>query len=127
MKNANRVFRYCDFPKEKHHLLRAILNYGGNPSAFARALGVHHNKVYTWIDKKFVSPPAQYCRKIEALTGGEVTCEQLRPDVFGPSLIIEETIENRFKICIGMIKALAADVESELSDFSNKKHKKRGV
>ena len=126
MKNAQRVLRYSDFPKSKHHLLRAILNYGGNPSAFARALGIHHNKVYTWIDKEFVSPPAQYCRKIEALTSGEVTCEQLRPDVFGAPLIVENTIEERFKKCVGMIKALEADIESEMGDLSTKKFKKRG-
>ena len=126
MKNSMRVLRYCDFPKSKHHLLRAILNYGGNPSAFARGLGIHQNKVYTWIDKEFVAPPAQYCRKIEQLTSGEVTCEQLRPDVFGDPLIVENTIENRFKRCIGMLRALEADIEDEMKKLSIKNSKKRG-
>lgn len=126
MKNIGRVLKYSDFPKNKHHLLRAILNYGGNPSAFARALGIHHQKVYTWIDKGFLSPPAQYCRKIEQITGGEVTCEQLRPDVFGEPLIAENSIEERFKKCIGMMHALAADIEAELGNLADKKARRRG-
>jgi DNA-binding transcriptional regulator YdaS (Cro superfamily) len=108
MTRPAKELKYKDFPKEKHTLLRAILNFGGNPSAFATALGIHQNKVYTWINSKFVAPPAQYCRKIEQLTGGEVTCEQLRPDVFGPTLIKEETTEEKFKRAIGMMKELEA-------------------
>jgi DNA-binding transcriptional regulator YdaS (Cro superfamily) len=121
MSKNTRVLKYTNTPPEKRVLMKAILNYGGNASAFAKELGINKNIVYRWIDQDFIAPPAQYCRKIEQLTNGEITCEQLRPDVFGPSLIVEDTIENRFKKCIGMMNCLKADVDNLVSKKPNKR------
>lgn len=114
--------KYKDFPIEKRQLIRAILNHGGNIPNFAKALGINQNIVHVWLNQNFIAPPAQYCRKIEQLTCGEVTCEQLRPDVFGPSLIVEETIEDKFKRAIGMM----IELEKHFIIKTSKKPKKRG-
>jgi DNA-binding transcriptional regulator YdaS (Cro superfamily) len=82
MKNYERSLSFESYPPEKHPLIRAILNHGGTPSIFAKALGIHPYKVCSWLKDGFTAPPAQYCKDIEALTHGFVTCEELRPDVF---------------------------------------------
>lgn len=118
--------KFKDFPKEKHQLIRAILNNGGSVRNFAKELGVNPNLVYVWLNQPSLVPPAQYCKQIEKITHGEVTCEQLRPDVYGSTLIEEETIENKFKRAIGMMKELEVlwVDKGRLTPF--KKPKKRG-
>lgn len=42
--------------------------------------------VHKWLNSKSQRgrvPPAEYCRAIEAATGGQITRYDLRPDVFG--------------------------------------------
>lgn len=44
--------------------------------------------VWKWLNSKSDKdqvPPAEYCRAIEAATGGKITRYDLRPDVFGES------------------------------------------
>jgi DNA-binding transcriptional regulator YdaS (Cro superfamily) len=51
----------------------------GGPVKCAAALGVKsYQTVQQW---KISRVPAEYCPRIEKLTHGEVTCEELRPDV----------------------------------------------
>lgn len=49
-----------------------------NQSEIARAIGVTPQAVQSWFKN---SVPAERCPDIEKLTSGEVTCEELRPDV----------------------------------------------
>lgn len=50
----------------------------GNRSALARAIGITPWAVSKWDVNK---PPTERCLDIERATGGQVTAEQLRPDV----------------------------------------------
>lgn len=52
----------------------------GSQAALAKALGVTPMAVTQW--KKRGVPPER-CRDIEQATGGQVTREELRPDIFG--------------------------------------------
>lgn len=110
MKHDTTPLKYENFPKQKHPLLKAILSNGGNPTAFARNLGVHQWKIYTWLNSSVSSPPAQYCRKIEQLTNGLITCEDLRPDVFGPVKVSKKlTLSQKF----GQILMMIQEIEYE--------------
>lgn len=55
----------------------------GGIAALAVAIGVKPPTVYQWLNG--TRPvPAKQCPRIERATGGAVTAEQLRPDVFLP-------------------------------------------
>jgi len=57
----------------------------GSQAELARQLKVTAQFVHKMAKSGHV--PSEQCKKIEAATGGEVTAEQLRPDIFGsPSL-----------------------------------------
>ncbi|WKL18699.1 helix-turn-helix domain-containing protein [Comamonas testosteroni] len=58
---------------------RAAVLLGGQLS-LAKALKVTPPAVNQWLSGKR-PVPAERCPSIERLTGGAVTCEQLRPDV----------------------------------------------
>jgi DNA-binding transcriptional regulator YdaS (Cro superfamily) len=55
----------------------------GSQSELARRIGVRQGYVWKWLRSKKV--PAERCAAIERATGGAVTREQLRPDIFGPA------------------------------------------
>ena len=59
---------------------RAISILGG-VCRTATSLGVVQGTVSNWRKRERV--PADRCRAIESATGGAVTCQDLRPDVFG--------------------------------------------
>src|SRR5260370_6435886 len=61
-------------------LLKARAAAGGNYSNLARLLGTTQSAVSQW--KKKGRVPLRRALQIEALTGGQVTKEELRPDVF---------------------------------------------
>lgn len=49
--------------------------------SFAAALGVHPSQLSQWIRRVNGRVPGpHYCIRIEQLTGGAVTCEELHPD-----------------------------------------------
>lgn len=50
------------------------------PSALAKAIGATRQQVNDMLKTGRV--PASRCKAIEAATGGAVTAEQLRPDIF---------------------------------------------
>lgn len=52
----------------------------GNQSALAALLGVTKSAVNQWKDPDR-KVPAEHCPLIERATGGQVRCEDLRPDV----------------------------------------------
>lgn len=51
----------------------------GRASAMARDLGISPVTVHQWANGKAV--PAARCPLVEKLTGGAVSCEDLRPDL----------------------------------------------
>lgn len=51
----------------------------GRASALARAIGVSPVTVHQWAGGKQV--PAERCPQVEEWSGGNVTCERLRPDL----------------------------------------------
>lgn len=60
-------------------ILKAAHQLGGQAS-LARAMGVQPPTVNQWV-KGDRPIPAERCPQIEALTSGNVRCEELRPDV----------------------------------------------
>lgn len=52
----------------------------GSQAALAAALGVTRAAIPQWKDQGR-RVPAEHCPVIERLTDGQVTCEQLRPDI----------------------------------------------
>jgi DNA-binding transcriptional regulator YdaS (Cro superfamily) len=59
----------------------AVSKAGGH-AAVASALGVHPSLVSQWTTGRLRVAP-RHCLAIERMCGGEVTAQQLRPDVFG--------------------------------------------
>lgn len=66
-------------PPGREAIARAISLMGGQSSA-ARLLKVSQVAVWQWIHR--IGVPAERCAHIEAATNGQVTCQELRPDVF---------------------------------------------
>ncbi len=67
----------------KEHLARAIALCGGQ-SKLSRAIKTSQARVWYWLHEAAVVP-GEACLKIEAATGGAVTRQQLRPDLWGPA------------------------------------------
>ena len=67
--------------KPQTKAIRAACEMVGSTTKMAQALGIHDSQVSQWATEAR-GVPAHYCWKIEALTQGRITCEQLRPDVF---------------------------------------------
>lgn len=55
----------------------------GGYAPLAREIGCDRTRVFYWL--KTGKAPGEFCRAIEAATGGKVTRYELRPDVFGPA------------------------------------------
>lgn len=64
---------------EQHPIDRAA-GIVGSQKALADALGVSKAAVGQWKDEGR-RVPAEHCPQIERMTGGQVRCEELRPDV----------------------------------------------
>lgn len=65
----------------EHPILVAAKHFGSQ-RAFADELDVHPSMI-SQIANGRRRVPATMCRRIERLTGGAVTCHDLRPDIFG--------------------------------------------
>jgi len=61
-------------------LVRKVVKIMGSQAALANEMGTSRAYITSILRSGVV--PAGRCRHIEALTKGEVTAEQLRPDVF---------------------------------------------
>lgn len=62
--------------------LDRAISFSGGVTKLARLLGVRQSTVSNWRARGH--PPAGRCRAIEHVTGGEVTAEELNPEVFRP-------------------------------------------
>lgn len=61
----------------------------GRQAALAAHLRIRQPQVAAWISGKR-PVPAEHCPFIQAFTGGEVTCEELRPDLSDYFRLIRE-------------------------------------
>lgn len=59
--------------------LKRAIEIADSQSGLAREVGVAPQVVNNWVRRGRV--PAEHCPAIERATGGQVTCEDLRPDV----------------------------------------------
>ena len=62
--------------------IKLAIEICGGASRLAEILRVTPGAVSQWANGTRPVPPTR-CRAIEAATDGRVTCEELRPDVFG--------------------------------------------
>lgn len=62
----------------------------GRASALARAIGVSPVTVHQWAGGKQV--PAERCPQIEEWSGGNVTCESLRPDLLDRWIVLRKPL-----------------------------------
>lgn len=53
----------------------------GRAASLARQVGVSPVTIHQWAYRPDKQVPAERCPAIEKVTSGEVTCEELRPDV----------------------------------------------
>lgn len=75
-----------------HSPLKRAIEIVGGQLALAERLGppIRQAHVWKWLNRTRRGVPAEYCRRIEELTGGQVTRYELRPDVFGEAPAREE-------------------------------------
>jgi len=64
-------------------IVERVIELVGTQAKLARALGVSPAAIHKMRRTGVV--PAKRCKQIELLTGGRVTAEQLRPDIFAPN------------------------------------------
>jgi DNA-binding transcriptional regulator YdaS (Cro superfamily) len=61
--------------------LEKAIQIVGSQAALATALGTTQSRISNWLRRDKSGVPAEYCGKIERLTGGQVSRWQLRPDI----------------------------------------------
>lgn len=61
------------------HPIKRAANIVGSQRELAKLLGVTRARVTQWLTTDRIV--SDYCPRIERLTGGQVRCEDLRPDV----------------------------------------------
>ena len=61
-------------------LLEYVDEHFGKRAVLARQIGVKQIMITMWI-KGRARIPAERCIQIEKITGGKVTCEEMRPDI----------------------------------------------
>lgn len=66
---------------ENHALARAI-DIAGGQKPLAERIGTSQQQVSYWLRRARKSPPAEYVIPIEQATEGQVTREELRPDLY---------------------------------------------
>lgn len=82
---------YClGMEKIPIHPILVAASHFGSQRAFADELEIHASMI-SQIANGRRKVPARMCRKIETLTGGDVTCHDLRPDIFGPAPILVDS------------------------------------
>jgi DNA-binding transcriptional regulator YdaS (Cro superfamily) len=64
-------------------ILQKTVDCFGTKAEMARQLGVKPQMITIIWRNNHV--PANHCKKIELLTGGRITAEMLRPDIFAPN------------------------------------------
>jgi DNA-binding transcriptional regulator YdaS (Cro superfamily) len=70
--------RHGDKPRKPVTPLKLAVKHFGSLEKMGAEFGVSPQAVHMWGEREV---PAEYCPRIEQVTKGAVTCEQLRPDV----------------------------------------------
>lgn len=70
---------YTQIKQMQAEALIKLIKYAGNQSRLARALNVHRQTVSDWVKRGRIS--AVCAIEAEKITGGEITKQDLRPDV----------------------------------------------
>lgn len=68
--------------------VKTAVEQRGGASVLASELGVTAPLIYQWIAGD-LRVPAERCLKIARLTGGEVRCEDLRPDLDWDAVLLQ--------------------------------------
>ena len=71
--------------------LNRAISIAGSQSALARQINVKQAHIWYWLKTGRV--PAEYALAIEAATGGRVSCQELRPDIYPVSRFSSPTHE----------------------------------
>lgn len=77
-----------------HDALKRAIRLLGNRYRFAKAVGASYNNVQHWekLDRRF-AVPADWCRAVEAATGGVITRVDLRPDLYVGMAVVKPVAE----------------------------------
>jgi DNA-binding transcriptional regulator YdaS (Cro superfamily) len=106
------TLHHKNFPKQKKPLIDAILKFQ-NPNQFSKLIGVSRQVVDGWLHVCKLSPPAKYCKRIEEITNGQVTRQQLRPDLFGDIISTETTDQEKLEGCIFTLREIAENLANK--------------
>jgi DNA-binding transcriptional regulator YdaS (Cro superfamily) len=63
--------------------LAHAVGIAGSQGALGKQIGVTQQTIYNWLNRSKQGVPGEHCWKIERATGGKITREMLRPDIFG--------------------------------------------
>jgi DNA-binding transcriptional regulator YdaS (Cro superfamily) len=99
-----------DFPELKRPLIKVINKLGGI-SVLTNMLSLSPQTVHAWVYLLEKGIPAHRCVEIESVTNGEITCKQLRPDLFGKDaefkpLTLEEDLNRTIRKLQKLLKGI---------------------
>lgn len=103
------------FPPQKKPLLDAIKIFS-NVNNFSKHMGVTRQAVYGWLYNSQLAPPSRFCKKIEEITKGEITCEKLRPDVYGEIGRHQPTDQEKLETCLILLSSIAQNIDKKKRD-----------
>lgn len=74
----------------KTHVLQKAVNFFGSQSGLAKAVGKKQGHVWWWLNKS-TRVPVEIALRIEKATRGEISREELRPDLFDGVTVVRPT------------------------------------
>jgi DNA-binding transcriptional regulator YdaS (Cro superfamily) len=106
-------------------LRRAVEQMGGQ-SALARVCGVKQGHVWHWLNKS-LRVPAEHVLAVESATGGAVSRQELRPDIFGDAHTVPGPQADRAAAVAGQgaitTERLKADIADQIAALEAKQHR----
>lgn len=94
-----------------HEQFILAINLVGGILEMSKILNVTQQAIYRWLKKTAPVPDVKYCLLIEKYTNGEITREDLRPDIFNKKEILNEPN-------VSLKKGMAL-IKKAFSDLSN--------
>ncbi|MGN6347072.1 MAG: transcriptional regulator [Candidatus Nitrosocosmicus sp.] len=102
-----------NLPIHKHALAKAILQFE-SISKFAKSIGTTRQAVHGWLYNCKMGVPPKYCKKVEEVTMGQITRNQLRPDVYGNLSIKEHSNKEKLSVCISILKEISSNLDKKI-------------